>query len=54
MCLKIKSYTNRMEKWHDKRIIKKEFREDELVLFFKSILKLFPVNSDHDGRELSW
>jgi len=37
-----KIYKERTKKWHDRRIIKREFREGELVLLFNSRLKLFP------------
>ena len=37
-----KIYKERTKKWHDKRILKREFREGELVLLFNSRLRLFP------------
>ena len=37
-----KIYKDRTRKWHDKRILKKEFKVGELVLLFNSRLKLFP------------
>lgn len=37
-----KIYKDRTKKWHDKRIVRREFKEGELVLLFNSRLKLFP------------
>ena len=37
-----KIYKERTKKWHDKHIIKKEFKEGDQVLLFNSRLKLFP------------
>lgn len=37
-----KIYKERTKKWHDRRIIRREFKEGELVLLFNSRLKLFP------------
>jgi hypothetical protein len=37
-----KIYKERTQKWHNKRILKKEFKIGELVLLFNSRLKLFP------------
>jgi len=37
-----KIYKEMTKKWHDRRIIRREFREGELVLIFNSRLKLFP------------
>ena len=34
-------YKDETKKWHDQRILRKEFREGEKVLLFNSILKLF-------------
>ena len=36
-----KLYKDRTKLWHDKHLIKREFHEGELVLFFNSRLKLF-------------
>ena len=36
-------YKDKTKKWHDQRILRKEFRAGEHVLFFNSRLKLFPV-----------
>ena len=35
-------YKDKTKKWHDQRILRKEFRAGEKVLLFNSILKLFP------------
>lgn len=35
-------YKQRTKRWHDKRIIRREFSEGELVFLFNSRLKLFP------------
>ena len=35
-------YKDKTKKWHDQRILRKEFREGEQVLLFNSRLKLFP------------
>ncbi|XP_050918995.1 uncharacterized protein LOC127136489 [Lathyrus oleraceus] len=46
--LRLDTYKNsridkeRTKKWHDKRILRKEFNEGDLVLLFNSRLKLFP------------
>ena len=37
-----KIYKDRTKKWHDQRILRKEFRAREQVLLFNSRLKLFP------------
>jgi hypothetical protein len=37
-----KIYKDRTKKWHDKRILKKEFKVGELVLLFNSRQRLFP------------
>ena len=36
-------YKERMKRWHDKFINKREFREGDLILLFNSKLKLFLV-----------
>ncbi|PHT48414.1 hypothetical protein CQW23_12622 [Capsicum baccatum] len=35
-------YKERMKKYHDRRIIQRNFQKGDLVLFFNSRLKLFP------------
>ena len=35
-------YKDKTKKWHDKKILRKEFRVGELVLLYNSRLKLFP------------
>ena len=35
-------YKDKTKKWHDQRILRKEFRVGEQVLLFNSRLKLFP------------
>ena len=35
-------YKDKTKKWHDQRILRKEFRAGEQVLLFNSRLKLFP------------
>jgi hypothetical protein len=47
-----KIYKERTNKWHDRRIIRRVFREGELVLLFNSRLKLFPgkLRSRWSGR----
>ena len=44
-------YKDKIKKWHDQRILGKEFREGEQVLLFNSRLKLFPgkLNSKWSG-----
>ena len=37
-----KIYKERTKKWHDKRILPKDFKEGDLVLLFNSRLRLFP------------
>ena len=37
-----KIYKDKTKKWHDQRILRKEFRAGEQVLLFNSRLKLFP------------
>jgi hypothetical protein len=37
-----KIYKERTKKWHDGHILRKEFKEGELVLLFNSRLQLFP------------
>jgi hypothetical protein len=37
-----KVYKDQTKKWHDKRIVKKEFYEGQMVLLYNSRLKLFP------------
>ncbi|KAJ9556067.1 hypothetical protein OSB04_010681 [Centaurea solstitialis] len=46
-----KLYKEKTKKWHDKRIISKEFTEGQLLLLFNSRLKLFPgkLNSRWTG-----
>lgn len=39
--MRIPSYTRTTKKWHDKRIIRKEFNEWEFVMLFNSMLRLF-------------
>ena len=35
-------YKEKTKKWHDQKILRKEFRVGELVLLYNSMLKLFP------------
>ena len=44
-------YKDKTKKWHDQRILRREFREGEQVLLFNSRLKLFPgkLNSKWSG-----
>ena len=35
-------YKDKTKKWHDQKIMRKEFRLGELVLLYNSSLKLFP------------
>ena len=37
-----KIYKDKTKKWHDQKIMRKEFRVGELVLLYNSRLKLFP------------
>ncbi|MCI03383.1 gag-pol polyprotein, partial [Trifolium medium] len=37
-----KIYKERTKNWHDRRIIRREFNEGDLILLFNSNLKLFP------------
>ena len=37
-----KVYKDQTKKWHDKKIVRKEFHEGQLVLLYNSRLKLFP------------
>ena len=36
------TYKERTKKWHDKHILKKRFKEGDMVLLFNSKVKLFP------------
>ena len=38
----VRIYKDKTKKWHDQRILRKEFRVGEQVLLFNSRLKLFP------------
>ena len=44
-------YKDKTKKWHDQRILRKEFRAGEQVLLFNSRLELFPgkLNSKWSG-----
>ena len=35
-------YKDKIKKWHDKKILSREFKEEDQVLLFNSRLKLFP------------
>ena len=35
-------YKDKTRKWHDQKILRKEFKVGELVLLYNSRLKLFP------------
>ncbi|XP_021725669.1 uncharacterized protein K02A2.6-like [Chenopodium quinoa] len=48
-----KLYKEKTKRWHDKGLIRREFKEGDQVLLFNSRLKLFPGNSGQDGRALS-
>lgn len=37
-----KLYKERTKRWHDKGILRREFKEGDLVLLFNSRLKIFP------------
>ena len=37
-----KIYKDKTKKWHDQRILRKEFKSEEQVLLYNSKLKLFP------------
>ena len=37
-------YKDKTKKWHDQRILRKEFKIGELVLLYNSRLRLFPRN----------
>ena len=37
-----KIYKDKTKKWHDQKIMRKEFKAGELVLLYSSKLKLFP------------
>jgi hypothetical protein len=37
-----KLYKEKTKKWHDKGLLRREFKEGELVLLFNSRLRLFP------------
>ena len=37
-----KIYKDKTKKWHDQRILRREFKAGDQVLLFNSILKLFP------------
>ena len=39
-----KIYKNKIKKWHDQRILRREFKVGDQVLLFNSRLKLFPGN----------
>ena len=36
-------YKDKTKKWHDKTIMRKEFKVRELVLLYNSKLKFFPI-----------
>ena len=38
----VRIYKDKTKKWHDQKIMMKEFRVGELVLLYNSRLKLFP------------
>ena len=38
----VRIYKDKTKKWHDQRILRKEFKEEEQVLLYNSRLKLFP------------
>ena len=38
----VRIYKDKTKKWHDQKILRKEFRVGELVLLYNSRLKLFP------------
>ena len=37
----VRTYKDKTKKWHDQRILRKEFREGDQVLLFNSMLRLF-------------
>ncbi|KAJ9167510.1 hypothetical protein P3X46_022157 [Hevea brasiliensis] len=37
-----KIFKDKIKRWHDRRIVRKEIKEGDLVLLFNSRLKLFP------------
>ena len=41
-CENARVYKERTKKWHDKHIIKRNFKSSDLVLLFNSRLRLFP------------
>ena len=41
-CDNARIYKDKTKKWHDQKILRKEFRIGELVLLYNSRLKLFP------------
>ncbi|CAM8943565.1 unnamed protein product [Rhodiola kirilowii] len=41
-CENARIYKERTKKWHDKRIVRREFNEGERVLLYNSRLRLFP------------
>jgi hypothetical protein len=47
-----KIYKERTKTWHNKRILKREFKIGELVLLFNSGLKLFQENAVPVGPDL--
>ena len=38
----VRIYRNKTKKWHDQKIMSREFKAGELVLLYNSKLKLFP------------
>ena len=38
----VRIYKDKTKKWHDQRILRKEFKEGDQVLLFNSRLRLFP------------
>ena len=42
-------YKDKTKKWHDQKIMRKEFKVGELVLLYNSRIKLFPRNLNQDG-----
>ena len=42
-------YKEETKRWHDQKIIRREFKAGEQVLLYNSRLKLFPGNWSQDG-----
>ena len=47
-----KLYKERTKRWHDKHLVKREFKVGNKVLLYNSNSNCFQENSDQDGQNL--